>query len=193
MIRLRAMMVVGLVVLLAMGLVGYVGMHPRIGPDDVVLSGSVRPADPPACKSDIRWVLEVKLDHKSPAPLMGENYTHTVYAFDGRQPLFPQDYGMGCDNGSEVDGEGFTRSNYGPTYMPAVKLARQVGALPEDFSEHNFVGSGFGYRGDSFPITVRYYLTDQDLQSGRFLVVYSHHESRLGRNLNWVKSVRVEP
>lgn len=75
-------------------------------------------------------------------------------------------------------------------HLPLVAraLGSQGGAFAEQDGRRLLA---FGYAGDHFPVTARFYFSPEEQPWPEGWVVYSHYEERWGRDLSWSRAFPV--
>ncbi|MFS0840467.1 hypothetical protein [Paenibacillus sp. 1P03SA] len=211
----RKRWLIGLILLcLAAGIYAVIrfNIDPTLAPEDVKLRARIvpaaeKPAEVPSQASAAAayaTVIEVELESTGGKALNQEGYSYKVYPYvqNGTVAAWepapdslakgqkPESYAFGADN----------------VTMPRAleMIERLTGASTnEEEAKKAGMSGAFVYTGEAFPAKVRYYAKDAeagtgagagtDPKDGRTYILFSYHEKKWGKDVSWVKAVKVAP
>ncbi|WP_405081646.1 hypothetical protein ACI48J_03260 [Paenibacillus chitinolyticus] len=203
----RRKWLIGLILLcLAAGIYAVIrfNIDPTLAPEDIKLRARVvpaaeKPAEVPSQASAAAayaTVVEVELESAGGQALKQEGYSYKVY------PYVQNGTVAAWEPAPDALGKGQKPESYafGPdaVTMPRAleMIERLTGASTnEEEAKKAGMSGGFVYTGETFPAKVRYYAKEAgtDATDGRTYILFSYHEKKWGKDVSWVKAVKVAP
>ncbi|SEG53694.1 hypothetical protein [Paenibacillus sp. UNC499MF] len=211
----RKKWLIGLILLcLAAGIYAVIrfNIDPTLAPEDIKLRARVvpaaeKPAEVPSQASAAAayaTVVEVELESTGGKALNQEGYSYKVYPYVQNGTVAAWEPAPdSLAKGQKTESYAFGADN---VTMPRAleMIERLTGASTnEDEAKKAGMSGGFVYTGETFPAKVRYYAKDAeaatgagsgtDPKDGRTYILFSYHEKKWGKDVSWVKAVKVAP
>ena len=199
----RSMLIFTVIAISVLFAVGWYRMSPTIKPEDIIITGEVKPnrlSPEPKLPTKEGYVVEMYFEKRTNKPLniSDRAYFYEIYPYIEGFTMAAWDFYKGINaNGETIGSEGYYFGSDGRTQQIAANKLKEAGIITErDRQQDLSIGGtdGFTYIGEKFPTKVRLYLTpvDKELTSKKAFLVYSHYESRWGKDLSWAKIVPLK-
>ncbi|WP_253735912.1 hypothetical protein [Paenibacillus sp. FJAT-26967] len=176
-------------------------IDPTLAPDDIKLRTRIVPAAeaPPQTPASESYtaLYEVELESADGKALDQGGYTYKVYpGLDNAEIVAAEAAPDVIKNGHKPENYTFGGEDAN-TLNPAKEMLERITGAATSTEEAKRAGmaSGFIYKGADFPAKVRYYIKERDpvKQESRSYVLFSYHEVKWGKDVSWVKAVKLAP
>lgn len=171
----------------------YISLEPTIKPADIIIEAQLTPISNMVSNdilpsTNCNFILDITLNKNTSKMIFEDNkYLYTIYPYiSGNSNPYWQ---MENENDYSIGSEGETAA----LAIHQLKKERII----ENSADFNFLNElfieGFKYNGKTFPAKIRFYMDIQKpLNNEKNVVVYTHWEKRLGKNLSWSMIIPVD-
>ena len=185
-------------------------IDPTLAPEDVKLRARIVPAAekpaevPSQASAAYATVVEVELESTGGKALKQEGYSYKVYPYVQNGTVAAWEPAPdSLAKGQKTESYAFGADNV--TMPRALEMIERLTGASTNEEEAKKAGmsGGFVYTGETFPAKVRYYAKDSeaatgagsgtDPKDGRTYILFSYHEKKWGKDVSWVKAVKVAP
>jgi len=138
------------------------------------------------------YLLTINLNKKTDQPLT-KNIEYTIYPYISGNSN-PYSLIEDISNFRDISKD----LSIGIDGLTATKALEKLNELDiVESSDYNFFSKkqiwGFTYRKEDYPITIRsYFKEDYIIDKNKNVILYSYYEKKFGKNLSWVKAVKVD-